>query len=386
MQPLVDIDIQSDISAADEALLNGGSGKEVVEEPPKQAEPQEQSLEVDRNDTKAASGDLSLLEQASSSPPELPKEEPKPQRQLGKHASLATPAVRHMIREFNIKIEDIEGTGKEGRVLKDDVQRHVEAAKQGTRAPSTPTTPAPTPLGQQAEDQVRPLTPIQSGMFKQMTKSLSIPHFLYTDSVDFSSLSSLRKKYNHNREKHDRITPLPIILKAVSLALQQFPLLNAHLDTTTNPSKPQLILKGSHNFGIAVDSPSGLLVPVIKNVQDHSIASLAQEIVRLSNLARQGKLTSADLTGATFTLSNIGSIGGGTVAPVISAPQVAIVATGRAKLVPAFGEDGELVKREECVFSWSADHRVVDGAYVARAAEEVRKYIEGVEGMLVRMR
>jgi len=289
-----------------------------------------------------------------------------------------------MIKEHRLKIEDIEGTGREGRVLKDDVQRHIESAKQSVGTPSTISSISMST--QQTEDQIKPLTPVQSGMFKQMTKSLSIPHFLYTDAVDFSSLTSLRKKYNLGREKPDRITPLPIIIKAVSLTLQQFPLLNSHLDTNTNPNKPQIILKGGHNIGIAVDSPSGLLVPVIKNVQNHSIASLAQEIQRLSSLARSGKLTSADLSGATFTISNIGSIGGGTVAPVIVGPQVGILGIGKARVVPAFGEDGELIKREECVFSWSADHRVVDGAYVARAAEEVRKCLEGVEAMLVRMR
>ena len=289
-----------------------------------------------------------------------------------------------MLKDFKLKIEDIEGTGKEGRVLKGDVQRHAEAAKQASSSTSTPAAPAS--MSSQADDRVHTLTPVQSGMFKQMTKSLSIPHFLYTDSIDFSSLTQLRKKYNVNREKTERITPLPIILKAVSLTLQQFPLLNAHLDTTSNPAKPQLLIKSSHNIGVAVDSPSGLLVPVVKNVQNHSIASLAQEITRLANLARTGKLTSADLSGATFTLSNIGSIGGSAVAPVIVTPQVGILGIGRAKVVPAFGENGELVKREECVFSWSADHRVIDGAYVARAAEEVRKSIEGVETMLIKMR
>jgi len=290
-----------------------------------------------------------------------------------------------MVKEHGLKIEDIEGTGKEGRVLKEDVQRYVENAKQ----PASTSTIAPVAAltsVHRAEDQVRPLTPIQSGMFKQMTKSLTIPHFLYTDAVDFTSLTSLRRKYNAGREKAERITPLPIIIKAVSLVLQEFPLINSHLDTTTNPNKPQITLKGSHNIGVAVDSPSGLLVPVIKNVQDHSIASLALEVQRLSSLARSGKLTSADLTGATFTVSNIGSIGGTAVAPVIVGPQVGILGVGRARVVPAFGDNGELVKKEECVFSWSADHRVVDGAYVARAAEEVRKYIEGIESMLVRMR
>ena len=380
----MDIDIQSEISAADEALLNGESGKQAAQDTPNTVEPQEQGIELGRNDTKAAIGDVDSSDQSANLPSEPSQERPAPPRQPGKHASLATPAVRHMIKEHRLKIEDIEGTGREGRVLKDDVQRHIESAKQSVGTPSTISSISMST--QQTEDQIKPLTPVQSGMFKQMTKSLSIPHFLYTDAVDFSSLTSLRKKYNLGREKPDRITPLPIIIKAVSLTLQQFPLLNSHLDTNTNPNKPQIILKGGHNIGIAVDSPSGLLVPVIKNVQNHSIASLAQEIQRLSSLARSGKLTSADLSGATFTISNIGSIGGGTVAPVIVGPQVGILGIGKARVVPAFGEDGELIKREECVFSWSADHRVVDGAYVARAAEEVRKCLEGVEAMLVRMR
>jgi 2-oxoisovalerate dehydrogenase E2 component (dihydrolipoyl transacylase) len=291
-----------------------------------------------------------------------------------------------MVKEHNLRIEDIEGTGKEGRVLKEDVQRHAANAKEATSTSSpTPSTSAPPTPQQQAEDRIQPLTPNQSGMFKQMTKSLAIPHFLYTDTVDFSALTSLRTKYNAGLAKPDRITPLPIIIKAVSLTLLQFPLLNAHLDTS-NPAKPHIVIKGSHNIGVAVDSPAGLLVPVIRNVQALSIAEIAREITRLATLARAGKLSSADLSGASFTVSNIGSIGGTAVAPVIVTPQVGILGIGKARVVPAFGEAGELVRREECVFSWSADHRVVDGAYVARAAEEVRRCVEGVEGMLVRMR
>ncbi|KAF2996613.1 hypothetical protein E8E13_001355 [Curvularia kusanoi] len=384
-KPLVDIDIQSDISAADEALLNGVGDGAAAQETPKPTEPQEQELEVSRNDTKALGGDEYSPAQSSSLPPEPMTEPTKPQRQPGKHASLATPAVRGMLKDLKLNIEDIEGTGRDGRVLKEDVQKHAEAAKQAPRSTIPSSTSFALP-SQSLEDRVHTLTPVQSGMFKQMTKSLSIPHFLYTDSIDFSSLTQLRKRYNVNREKTERITPLPIIIKAVSLALQRFPLLNAHLDTTTNSAKPQLLIKGAHNIGVAVDSPSGLLVPVIKNVQNHSIASLAQEITHLADLARTGKLTSADLSGASFTLSNIGSIGGSAVAPVIVTPQVGILGIGRSKIVPAFGENGELVKKEECIFSWSADHRVIDGAYVARAAEEVKKAIESVESMLVQMR
>ncbi|KAF2120715.1 branched-chain alpha-keto acid dehydrogenase E2 component [Lophiotrema nucula] len=383
-KPLVDIDIQSEISPADEALLNGTPEKSQGSDGQKQSAQDEQGIEVGRNDTHAVTGDVPEQMRSQDLPPEPPSTPSNSQRQPGKHASLATPAVRHMIKQSNIKIEDIEGTGREGRVLKDDVQKYLQSAKQGTSTAAT-TTPEPAPL-KQADDQVRQLTPVQAGMFKQMTKSLSIPHFLYTDNVDFTTLNALRKKFNTDRDKAQRISPLSFVVKALSLALQQYPLLNAHLDTTTNPDKPQILVKGQHNIGVAVDSPTGLLVPVIKNVQAHSIESIAAEIVRLSDLARAGKLASSDLSGATFTLSNIGSIGGTAVAPVIVSPQVGILGIGRARAVPAFGENGELVRKEECVFSWSADHRVIDGAMAARCAEAVRGYLENVESMLVSLR
>jgi 2-oxoisovalerate dehydrogenase E2 component (dihydrolipoyl transacylase) len=294
------------------------------------------------------------------------------------------PAVRHLVKELKLNIEDIEGTGKDGRVTKEDVQNHFNSSKQASTTSIQSRQPTTAPI-QQVEDHVHKLTPVQAGMFKQMTKSLSIPHFLYTESIDFSALNALRKKFNVGKEKGQRISALPFIIKATSLALQQYPLLNAHLDTS-NGDKPKLVVKGSHNIGVAVDSPAGLLVPVIKNVQSHSIETLAAEIQRISKLARDGKLTSADLSGATFTLSNIGSIGGGAVAPVIVSPQVAIVGVGKAKPVPAFGDNGDIVRKEECVFSWSADHRVIDGAYAARCAEAVRGYLENVESMLIRLR
>jgi 2-oxoisovalerate dehydrogenase E2 component (dihydrolipoyl transacylase) len=382
-KPLVDIDIQSEISAADEALLIDGSGKPEDKGGSTQPHTADEGLELARNDTKAAT--LGTPPLVADALPDSPKDESKPQRIPGKHASLATPAVRHRIKEMNLKIEDVEGTGKDGRVLKEDIQRHMEASKRSLSVASTSSSPAPAPM-QIVEDQVKTLTPIQAGMYKQMTRSLSIPHFLYTDNVDFTSLNALRKKLNHHREKSHRLTTLPFVVKAVSLALQQYPLLNAHLDNTSNPEKPQILMKGSHNIGVAIDSPAGLLVPVVRNVQSHSIESLSAEIARLSNLARAGKLSSADLSGATFTLSNIGSIGGTTVAPVIVTPQVGILGIGRARVVPAFGENGELVKKEECVFSWSADHRVIDGAMAARCAEAVRGYLENVESMLVSLR
>jgi 2-oxoisovalerate dehydrogenase E2 component (dihydrolipoyl transacylase) len=390
-KPLVDIDIQSEITPEDEALINGGSGKEPHEdEPAHPTQPQgtEDVLEVGRNDTKAVAEDAPASVSSQTIPPAPtttpPQLQRQPGKQEGKHGSLATPAVRHMVKEFNLKIEDIQGTGRDGRVTKEDVQKHVEASKNIAIAPSMPTTPATPALTQVAEDEVRQLTPVQRGMFKEMTRSLSIPHFLYTDAVDFTTLNALRKRFNEKREKDKRISPLAFIVKAVSTALQQYPLLNAHLDTTKE--KPQILVKAQHNIGIAIDSPAGLLVPVVRNVQSHSIESLAAEISRLSALARSGKLSSADLSGATFTVSNIGSLGGTAVAPIIVSPQVGILAIGRSRTVPAFGENGEIVRKDECIFSWSADHRVIDGAMAARCAEAVRGLLENVESMLVRLK
>lgn len=275
---------------------------------------------------------------------------------------------------MKVNVEDIEGTGKDGRVTKEDVQRHVDG-------PTTQTTSSQS----HQEDRKVPLTPVQSAMFKAMTKSLNIPHFLYTMTVDMTSLTALRRRINEKREKSQRITPLPFILKAVSLAFTQHPILNASLNTAA-PKKPELTYRGGHNFGIAVDTPAGLLVPVIRNVQEQSIASLAANIKELGDKAVKGKLQSSDLQGGTFTVSNIGSIGGGVVAPVIVEPQVGIVGVGRSKIVPAFDETGAVVQREELVLSWSADHRVVDGAECARTAEKVKQYLEGIEEWVLEMR
>ncbi|KKY18989.1 putative dihydrolipoamide branched chain transacylase e2 [Diplodia seriata] len=270
--------------------------------------------------------------------------------------------------------------------------RHVSASKEQATAASSsgPIFPPPSsaPI---AGDRDVPLTPIQRQMYKTMTRSLNIPHFLYTDTVDFASLNNIRRKLASSSSSSSspapKLSALPFIIKAVSMAVTSYPVLNAYLDDATDPAKPRLIHKAQHDIGVAVDSPGGLVVPVIRHVQAHSIASLAAEIARLAALARDGRLSVNELSGATFTVSNIGSVGGAAVAPVIVPPQVGILGVGRARPVPAFAADGvTVVRRDECVFSWSADHRVVDGATAARCAEEVRRLLEDVEGMVMRMK
>ncbi|EAQ90876.1 hypothetical protein CHGG_02811 [Chaetomium globosum CBS 148.51] len=230
-----------------------------------------------------------------------------------------------------------------------------------------------------------------------MTRSLSIPHFLYADEVDFTSLVELRGRLNRVLAKSGlsdsqvgKLSYLPFIIKAVSMSLYKYPTLNARVDADSASGKPSLVLRSQHNIGVAMDTPSGLLVPVVKNVGALNILGIAAELARLQALAVAGRLAPQDMAGGTITVSNIGSIGGTYLSPVVVEREVAILGVGRMRTVPAFstvpGEEDRVVKRQVCNFSWSADHRVVDGATMARAAEVVRAIVEEPDVMVMHLR
>ena len=313
-----------------------------------------------------------------------------------KHASLATPAVRGLLKELEVRIEEVTGTGRDGRVLKDDVHRYA-AARDSSSSQSAPQSMAPASFSsigasRSMQETTLPLTANQNAMFKSMTASLSIPHFLYTDEANTTRLSALRRRLNKaegNTSRFPKLTSLSFILKAVSLALHDFPLLNARFSVPSSGS-PTVTLRPQHNISLAISSPSGLVVPVLKAVQTKSILEIATEIREINELAQLGKLTREMLSGGTFTVSNIGSLGGGIVAPVIVEGQVGVLGVGRSRIVPGFSdEDGrsnEIVKKEMVNFSWSADHRIVDGATMARMGERVRKLIEEPGLMVVDLR
>ncbi|CAK3995493.1 Lipoamide acyltransferase [Lecanosticta acicola] len=369
-KPLVDIDIQGEVSEADaEKLGGGGEEAEATEEQREEVEDEGLGNKHTPEPTEKPTGGRD----SNSRPP--PSRESR-----GDMSTLATPAVRRLVKEHDLDITDVQGTGKDGRVLKEDVYRHV--SQDGQQQQSQ--VPAARPIASREDRKVQ-LTSVQNQMFKTMTRSLNIPHFLYSCSADMTALTTLRKRLNAAASPEQKLTHLAFIMKAISLAFLRHPLLNASLDTK-DPKKPQLTYRGSHNFGIAVDAPAGLVVPIVKNVQDLSIAEIAAKMRQLSEAARNNKLSPGDFSGATFTVSNIGSVGGGVVAPVISEPQVAIVGVGRSKIVPAFDDNDQLVKREELIFSWSADHRVVDGAECARCAERVKSLLEDPASMLVGLR
>lgn len=363
--------------AQDDVVQTGDTLLEIEVEG--EGEPEQQSQPEARDPEPVAASDAVEVKPTTST------SGPEPQ-QPGKHASLATPAVRGLLKEHDIAIEDITGTGKDGRVLKEDVLKYLEGgSQQSTASAAAISKPA---MDAKQTEIAQKLTPVQSAMFKSMTGSLSIPHFLFSDTVDLTTLTSMRSRLNslRNPDTTPKYSYMPFMIKAVSLALNQYPLLNARLDVTSDPKKPQLILRSVHNIGVAMDTPNGLIVPVIKAVNARSITSIAEELQRLAQLGQAGKLSNNDLTGGTITVSNIGNIGGEVVAPVIVEGQLAIMGVGKIKTVPVFANDGVTVKAAlQANISWSADHRVVDGATMARMATQVQKYLEEPGTMIADM-
>ena len=373
-KPFVDIDIEGEAKAEDVAAIadQQADKKDVPPPPPSESKPEQTQPQTS---------------------PEAPVEIPV--KEKGKCASIATPAVRHLSKELKVDISEVEGTGRDGRVLKEDIYRFIK--EKDAKGSAQQITPTPTPSQPQdtsvQSETVMPLSNTQLQMFKTMTRSLTIPHFLYADEIDFSSLVELRQRLNRVIAKGptvegqpSKLSYLPFIIKAVSLALNQYPMLNARVDVDPKTSKPCLVHRSQHNIGIAMDTAGGLVVPVIKNVASLNILSIAAELSRLQALASQGKLKPADFQGGTITVSNIGNVGGTYVSPVIVEREVAILGIGRMRTVPAFDENDNVVKKQVTNFSWSADHRVIDGATMARAAEVVRQIVEEPDLMVMHLK
>jgi 2-oxoisovalerate dehydrogenase E2 component (dihydrolipoyl transacylase) len=351
---LVDIDVVED-------------GSEAVPEPVKEQQQEIIDSVVEEGSAKAG---LSALEVVESSGPET------------YHATLATPAVRRICREMNISIGDVDGTGRSGRVLKEDVVNHIK--KNGDNEKAVAQSEVKPSI---ASETISQLTPIQKQMFKTMTNSLSIPHFLYSDEVEIDRLIAVRRIINGELSRSAdlaKMSFMPFFIKALSLALNKFPILNSRISFENG--KPMLVNRPNHNIGIAMDTPLGLIVPNIKNVQTLSIIEIAQDLSRLQRLGSEGKLSTSDLRDKTITISNIGTVGGTYVSPVIVDSEVAIVGLGKAKKLPRFDEEMNIIPSTIMKASWCGDHRVIDGMTMARMADTWKKYVEEPEKMLIHMK
>ncbi|KAL3508118.1 hypothetical protein ACH5RR_033500 [Cinchona calisaya] len=309
---------------------------------------------------------------------------------------LSTPAVRNLAKEYGIDINKVLGTGKDGRVLSEDVLNYV-AKKEIIKDPtflgaySGEQSQVADDSGQgissaygwEFEDKTVTLRGYQRAMVKSMTSAAKVPHFHYVEEINCDALVELKSSFqNENTDPNVKFTFLPVLIKSLSMAMGKYPWLNSSFNEELN----EVTLKGSHNIGVAMATPHGLVVPNIKKVQSLSILEITKELSRLQQLALANKLNPDDITGGTLTLSNIGAIGGKFGSPLVNVPEVCIIALGRIQKVPHFTEDGNVYPSSVLTVNIGADHRVLDGAAVARFCNEWKLSIEKPELLMLHMR
>lgn len=298
--------------------------------------------------------------------------------------ALASPAVRRLARSYDIDLGAVPGSGKHGRVYKEDVERYRGGNANKAITEAEPVKPVTSTLSVSTGDRVEPIRGVKAVMAKLMMESVSsIPHFTYCEELDLTELVALRESMKQRYSTDElKLTMMPFFMKAMSLALTEFPVINSRV----NADCSELTYVGSHNIGMAVDSKVGLLVPNVKDVQQKSILDVASEITRLTKDARSGRVAPQDLKGGSISISNIGALGGTVATPIINKPEVAIVALGKLQTLPRFNEKGEVEARKIMQISWSGDHRVIDGGTIARFCNLWKHYLEQPQEMLLAMR
>jgi 2-oxoisovalerate dehydrogenase E2 component (dihydrolipoyl transacylase) len=306
--------------------------------------------------------------------------------------ALASPAVRRLARELSIDLTNVNGSGDKGRVYKEDVKAFAANSTLLEKSSAEPTSSSDSAKVSSAQhtnlvagnaDRVEPIKGIKAVMARLMAESVStIPHFTYCEEIDLTALISLRLSLKESYAKQGvKLTMMPFFMKALSLAIKDFPVMNSQ----PNSDCTELRFLAQHNIGVAVDSKVGLLVPNIKSCQSKSIVDIARELSRLTDAAREGRVSPADLKGGTITISNIGAIGGTVATPIINKPEVAIVALGKVQTLPRFNDKGEVEARQLMQISWSGDHRIIDGGTIARFTNLWKHYLEQPSAMLVNM-
>jgi pyruvate dehydrogenase E2 component (dihydrolipoamide acetyltransferase) len=301
----------------------------------------------------------------------------------GVHAS---PGVRRLARELGLDLTALSGTGPKGRITKEDVIGAVRGpsdgaapAAAGTAGAGIPEVPAQD-FSKFGPVEVRPLTRIQRLSGPALHRSwLNVPHVTHDDEADITDLDAYRRELDTAAKAEGyRVTLLAFLMKASVSALREFPKFNSSL----TPEKDALIYKGYYHLGVAVDTPEGLVVPVIRDVDRKGIRELSQELGATSARAREGKLGPADLQGACFTISSLGGIGGTSFTPIVNAPEVAILGVVRSRMAPVW-DGSAFVPRLMLPLSLSYDHRVIDGALAARFVRYLCQLLEDIRRLVL---
>lgn len=311
--------------------------------------------------------------------------EPAPPARLTSGHAHASPAVRQFARELGVDVSTVIGSGRKGRIIKEDVQNHVKrviaehGAQKGTPGFGLPA----------AQDidfsKWGDIEAVELGRIKKLSGThlhrawLSVPHVTQFDEADITDLEAFRKESAPRAEKQQvKLTFMPFLLKACAMALKAMPEFNASL----SPDGERLILKKYVNIGVAVDTPNGLVVPVLRDIDKKGIFELAAELMQVSQKARDGKLTPADMQGGCFSISSLGGIGGTQFTPIVNYPEVAILGISKASMKPVWS-GSEFEPRLIMPFALSYDHRVIDGAQGVRFTTYLRDLLDDIRHLLL---
>lgn len=314
-----------------------------------------------------------------TAPPGRPIENSEPPPSNGKRLPYASPAIRRFARELGVDLTRVQGSARGGRITKDDVQAYVKGALRSPGGGGLSLPDAPDiDFTQFGEISSQPLTKIQRLTGRNTQRSwLTIPHVTQFDEADITELEEFRKQIR-SEQPELKLTLLTFFMKALVPVLKAMPRFNASLDK----SGENLILKHYFHIGVAVDTPNGLVVPVIRDVDRKGLAQLANELGEVSERARARKLTPNEMQGASITISSLGGIGGTKFTPIINPPEVAILGVSRASFAPVY-LNGAFVPRLMVPLSLSYDHRVIDGADGARFTTRLREVLSDIRQLLL---
>ena len=300
---------------------------------------------------------------------------PKLDLNLSSDGIFASPGVRRLARELQINLNHINGTGEKNRITKDDLNNYILRQMASSSGSSMPTPIVEEDFSQWGEIENQKLTKIKRITGKRLQAAWqTIPHVTQFDEADITDLDTYRKKLKEKLLKDGiKVTFLPFLIKALTHVLKEMPEFNSSLDS----SSTNLVIKKYINIGIAVDTPTGLVVPVISNADQKSISDLSIELVDISNRARNKKLKPAELKGGTFTISSLGGIGGSFFTPIINPPEVAIIGVSQSVWKNTFNRNEKKSELKYIMpFSLSYDHRIIDGAAGARFTKRFKEILD----------
>lgn len=385
---------EGDLVSKDSLLADIETEAQEEEEQAKEEEPKEEQKEEQRERPKpeeepqsSEKPDEDEQEQEKETKEPEPKKQERPDlvnAQKPGAAYHATPSVRQYARELGVELSSLKATGPNGRILKEDVQNFVKQAVKSGGQPAAAQAVELEDFSVYGDIERKPLSRIKKISGPHLQRSYqTIPHVTQFDLADVTELEAFRKQLKgemkqRSEENQVKISILPFIIKAVVKALEHFPDFNSSYDGASG----ELILKYYYNIGIAVDTPDGLVVPVLKNADTKSVEEIAKELSEISERARKGKLKSSDISGASFSISSLGGIGGTYFTPIINAPETAILGISKISVQPVYN-GSEFVPRSMLPLSLSYDHRAIDGASGARFVTQLSTLLADIRRVLL---